>query len=78
MGLGGFSSHDASFGFFDSPAIEAVSIAFMLIAGCNFATHYVVLSRRSLRPTRPIRRPGLVPAGDHRQCHRYRHLPRCA
>jgi trk system potassium uptake protein TrkH len=27
MGLGGFSSHDASFGFFDSPAIEAVSIA---------------------------------------------------
>jgi hypothetical protein len=22
----------------------------MLIAGCNFATHYVVLSRRSLRP----------------------------
>jgi trk system potassium uptake protein TrkH len=50
MGLGGFSSHDASFGFFDSPAIEAVSIAFMLIAGCNFATHYVVLSRRSFRP----------------------------
>jgi trk system potassium uptake protein TrkH len=50
MGLGGFSSHDASFGFFDSPAIEAVSIAFMLIAGCNFATHYVVLSGRSLRP----------------------------
>ncbi|MBK8888876.1 MAG: TrkH family potassium uptake protein [Dechloromonas sp.] len=50
MGLGGFSSHDASFGFFDSPAIELVSIAFMLIAGCNFATHYLVLSGRSLRP----------------------------
>jgi trk system potassium uptake protein TrkH len=50
MGLGGFSSHDASFGFFDSPAIEAVSIVFMLIAGCNFATHYLVLSGRSLRP----------------------------
>jgi trk system potassium uptake protein TrkH len=50
MGLGGFSSHDASFGFFDSPAIEAVSITFMLIAGCNFATHYVVLSGYSFRP----------------------------
>ena len=50
MGLGGFSSHDASFGYFDSPAIEAVSILFMLIAGCNFATHYLVLSGRSLRP----------------------------
>jgi trk system potassium uptake protein TrkH len=33
MGLGGFSSHDASFGFFDSPAIEAVSIA--LHADCR-------------------------------------------
>ncbi|MCM8612146.1 potassium transporter TrkG [Accumulibacter sp.] len=50
MGLGGFSSHDASFGFFDSPAIEAVSIVFMLIAGCNFATHFLVLSQRSFRP----------------------------
>ena len=50
MGLGGFSSHDASFGFFDSPAIEAVSIPFMLIAGCNFATHFLVVSQRSFRP----------------------------
>ena len=50
MGLGGFSSHDASFGFFDSPAIEAVSILFMLIAGCNFATHFLVVSQRSFRP----------------------------
>ncbi|HRD88157.1 MAG TPA: potassium transporter TrkG [Accumulibacter sp.] len=50
MGLGGFSSHDASFGFFDSPAIEAVSIFFMLVAGCNFATHFLVVSQRSFRP----------------------------
>jgi len=27
-----------------------VSIAFMLIAGCNFATHFLVLSQRSFRP----------------------------
>ena len=52
MGLGGFSSHDASFGFFDSPAIEAVAITFMLIAGMNFATHFIALSGRSLRPYR--------------------------
>jgi len=50
MGLGGFSSHDASFGFFDSPAIEAVSILFMLIAGMNFATHYVAVTGRSFHP----------------------------
>jgi len=50
MGLGGFSSHDASFAYFASPTIEAVCIAFMLFAGINFATHFVALSGRSLRP----------------------------
>ena len=40
MGLGGFSSHDDSYGFFNSPVIEAVTIVFMLIAGINFATHF--------------------------------------
>ena len=39
VGLGGFSSHDASFGFFDSPAMEAVAIVFMLLAAINFSTH---------------------------------------
>ena len=50
MGLGGFSSHDASFGFWDSPAIEAVAIAFMLIASVNFATHFLAWRQRSGRP----------------------------
>ena len=40
MGLGGFSTHDDSFGYFNSPAIEAVTIIFMLVAGINFATHF--------------------------------------
>lgn len=52
MGLGGFSSHDASFGFFNSPAIEAVSIFFMLLAGINFATHYIAITGRTFRPYR--------------------------
>jgi trk system potassium uptake protein len=50
MGLGGFSSHDASFGYFDSPVIEAVAIAFMLVASMNFATHFVAWRRRGVRP----------------------------
>lgn len=50
MGLGGFSTHDASFGYFDSPAIEAVAIVFMLIAGMNFGTLFLSVSGRSLRP----------------------------
>lgn len=50
MGLGGFSSHDASFGYWNSPAIEAASIVFMLLAGINFATHFLAFRGRSLRP----------------------------
>ena len=52
MGLGGFSSHDASFGYFNSPAIELVAIIFMLIAGVNFATHFLAWSERGIAPYR--------------------------
>jgi trk system potassium uptake protein TrkH len=52
MGLGGFSTHDASYGFFDSPAIEGVTILFMLLAGINFATHFQAFRERSARPYR--------------------------
>jgi len=48
MGLGGFSTHDASFGYFNSPLIEAVSIVFMLIAGINFATHFMAWRQKDL------------------------------
>lgn len=52
MGLGGFSSHDASFGYWNSPLIEAVAILFMLIASINFGTHFLAVRNRSLRPYR--------------------------
>ncbi|MDP2809161.1 MAG: potassium transporter TrkG [Rhodocyclaceae bacterium] len=52
MGLGGFSSHDASYGYWNSPVIEAVSILFMLIAGMNFATHFLAVHGRSFKPYR--------------------------
>jgi trk system potassium uptake protein TrkH len=52
MGLGGFSSHDASYGYWNSPAIEAVAIFFMLLAGINFATHFLAVHGRSLKPYR--------------------------
>jgi trk system potassium uptake protein TrkH len=48
MSLGGFSTHDASVGYFNSPAIEAVLIVFMLIAALNFATHFLAIRGRSL------------------------------
>ncbi|MDD2885459.1 MAG: potassium transporter TrkG [Dechloromonas sp.] len=50
MGLGGFSTHDASFGHFNSPLIEGVAIVFMLIAGMNFGTLFLAVSGRSITP----------------------------
>lgn len=52
LGLGGFSSHDASYGYWDSPLIESVAIIFMLIAGINFATHFLAWRGKNLIPYR--------------------------
>lgn len=52
MSLGGFSTHDASIGYFDSPLIEAVLIFFMLLAALNFVTHLLAFRQRSLAPYR--------------------------
>ncbi len=49
LALGGFSTRDDSIGGFDSPAIEAVLIVFMLFAVLNFLTHFAALRSRSPR-----------------------------
>ena len=50
MGLGGFSSHDASFGHWDSARMETVAIIFMTLAGISFVRYFVVIRSLSLRP----------------------------
>jgi trk system potassium uptake protein TrkH len=50
LGLGGFSTHDQSYAYWNSPLIESVAIVFMLIAALNFATHFLAWHRRSFRP----------------------------
>lgn len=50
VGLGGFSSRDASLGHFQSLHVELVAMGFALASAMNFATHYLALSRRSLTP----------------------------
>lgn len=52
LALGGFSSHDASIGYFDSVAVELVAILFMTLAGINFATHFRIWQARSFKPSR--------------------------
>lgn len=50
VALGGFSTHDESFGFFDNGMIEMVAAAFMVLAGANFALHFLAWRRTSIRP----------------------------
>jgi trk system potassium uptake protein TrkH len=50
MGLGGFSSHDASLGYFESHRVELVATLFMALSGISFVRYFVVLRTRNLRP----------------------------
>jgi|TARA_A100001035_G_scaffold273550_1_gene264220 trk system potassium uptake protein TrkH len=49
VAIGGFSTHDASLGYFNSPTIEAVAIVFMLLSSINFALHFFGFRDRSLK-----------------------------
>ena len=52
MGLGGFSSKDASLGHYNSLPIELVAMSFALLSGINYATHFLSFHNRSLTPYR--------------------------
>ena len=49
VAIGGFSTHDASIGYFESALIEMIAVVFMLISGVNFALHFVAVRTASLR-----------------------------
>ncbi|MBL7002951.1 MAG: potassium transporter [Gammaproteobacteria bacterium] len=48
VAIGGFSTHDASMGYFESEMIEMIAVVFMLLGGVNFALHFSVVKSRSL------------------------------
>jgi len=50
VSIGGFSTHDASIGYFDNQAIETVAIVFMFLGAINFALHFSVTRTKSLAP----------------------------
>jgi trk system potassium uptake protein TrkH len=50
VSTGGFSTHDASIAHYASPAIEAVSIVFMLLGAINFAVHFRAWNDLAVRP----------------------------
>jgi trk system potassium uptake protein TrkH len=48
VSTGGFSTHDASIGYFHSSAIEAVAVVFMLLGSISFNVHYLAIRKGSL------------------------------
>lgn len=45
VAIGGFSTHDASIGYFNSEIINYITILFLLISSCNFALHFAAFDR---------------------------------
>ncbi len=50
VAIGGFSTHDASLGYFDNPLIELVAVFFMFLAAINFSLHFMSWRYRNLKP----------------------------
>ncbi len=48
VSIGGFSTHDASIGYFDNQAIEIVAMVFMFLGAINFALHFSVVRGKNL------------------------------
>ena len=46
LATGGFSTHDASLGHFQSATIEFTVLVFMVLAGCNFSLLYLLAVRQ--------------------------------
>jgi len=49
VAIGGFSTHDASMGYFNSPLIDMIAVVFMFIAGVNFSLHFVAFRGRDIK-----------------------------
>jgi len=45
VAIGGFSTHDASIGYYSDPLIRNLIVVFMLMAGINFTLHFAALRR---------------------------------
>ncbi|MFP6680684.1 MAG: potassium transporter TrkG, partial [Gammaproteobacteria bacterium] len=50
VAIGGFSTHDLSFGYFDSPLVETIAVVFMFLAGINFSLHFLAWRYRNFGP----------------------------
>ena len=49
IAIGGFSTHDASIGYFNSPLINFICAIFLLISALNFSLHFTAFGRDKVR-----------------------------
>ncbi|MCB1750935.1 MAG: TrkH family potassium uptake protein [Gammaproteobacteria bacterium] len=47
VSTGGFSTHDASLGYFQSATIESIAVLFMILGAINFSVHFIVWRKRN-------------------------------
>ncbi|OEF24344.1 TrkH family potassium uptake protein [Vibrio rumoiensis] len=50
IAIGGFSTHDASMGYFNSPVINMITVVFLLISACNFSLHFAAFASGGIHP----------------------------
>ena len=50
IAIGGFSTHNDSFGYYNNQWIELVAIFFMIAACLNFSLHYLAFKSKSIMP----------------------------
>ena len=49
VAIGGFSTHDQSIGYYNSPSILLIAMVFMLLSAVNFGLHFIAWRESSLR-----------------------------
>lgn len=57
IAIGGFSTHDASMGYFDSPVINMITVIFLLISACNFSLHFAAFASGGVHPKYYLKDP---------------------
>ncbi|NOR19041.1 MAG: potassium transporter [Xanthomonadales bacterium] len=50
VAIGGMSTHDEGFAWFNNPELEIIATFFMVVAGINFAIHFTSWKRASAQP----------------------------
>ncbi len=57
IAIGGFSTHDASMAYFDSYAINMITVVFLLISAVNYSLHFAAFASGGVHPKYYLKDP---------------------